>query len=150
MTFLEYVTEWDKLVEERERLVEQKRVMTEVIDNRIASITPIEMLMRKSIAESVKTALGAKHKEGVNRFQMEDGKTLKLTYSVTRTIEEAEIKNARQAYAELNDTSVDFDACLRVKYELAKAEWNKLTDAGKKALSRMITSKDAAPVVEFD
>lgn len=149
-TFEQYVARWDGLRAKAAALTAQKAALTKDIDAELKTLTETEMAMRKAIAESVKTALGDKLKEGVNRFDMADGRKLKLTYAVTRAIDEAQIAVAREAYSKVNDAPVTFDELLRVKYELAKAEWNKLGAGGKLAVSAMVTAKPAAPTLEIE
>jgi hypothetical protein len=150
-TFEEYVERWAKVGDEIAKLTAQKVALTADIDARIKALAPTEMEMRKAIAVSVKTALGEKAKEGVNHWTLPDGRKLKLTLNKTRKIAEPEIKNARAAFELLNEEQpVAFDALLRTKYELEKKEWNKLGDAAKLAISRMITTTDDAPIVEFN
>lgn len=149
--FTEYVDAWDELVARREKLVKEKAALTASIDKALKEITDSEMTMRKSIAQAVKDALGEQAKEGVNRYSLPDGRRLKLTLKTTREIDQTQITNAREKFSEVNDTSgVTFDELLRIKYELEKREWNKLNEGEKLAVSRMVTTKDAAPVVEFD
>lgn len=149
-TFEQYVDEWDGLREKAAKLVAQKTKLTKDIDRQLKEIAETELVMRKAIAESIKAALGDNVKEGVNRFDMVDGRTIKFTNAITRTVETAEIANARKNFSLLNDVPVEFDKLLRVKYELEKKEWNKLGDAAKKAISNMITAKPAAPTMEIE
>lgn len=149
-TFEQYVDRWDGLKAKAAALVAQKQALTKEIDAELKTIAETEMAMRKAIAESVKEALGDKLKEGVNRFDMADGRKLKFSYDLTRTIDESQIDVARQEYSKVNDAPVTFDELLRVKYELAKKEWNKLGAGGKAAVSAMITTKPAAPTMEIE
>jgi len=149
--FIEYVDKWDALVERRVKLAADKKALTATIDAELSTLTAEEMTMRKGLAESVKTALGDKAKEGVNHYTLVDGRKLKLTMKTDRAIDEKQITYAREEFGRVNDLSgTTFDALLRVKYELAKAEWNKLNAAEKLAVSHMVTTKDAAPVIEFN
>lgn len=137
-TFEEYVSEWDRLVGQIEALKAQ-----------IKPLAATEMEMRKAIRDSVATAMGANYREGVNKFPMQDGRTLKVTNGIKREIDEASIAAALEAFGKLNDHTVAFDSLLRVKYELAKIEWNKLTDAEKAAVSVMIVAKPDTACVEI-
>jgi len=132
MTFEEYVNQWDALVAQIEALKKQLKPLTDA-----------EMPMRKAIFEAVQNSLVASGtwKEGVNNFPMPDGRKLKVTNALKRDIEESQITSARAMYDMQNDKPVLFDDLLRVKYELAKAEWNKLPDAAKHAISGMISTK---------
>lgn len=149
-TFEQYVDRWDGLRAKAAALVAQKQELTKTIDAELKTLAENEMAMRKAIAESVKTALGEKLKEGVNRFPMADGRKLKFTYNLDRKIDEAQIAVAREEYSKVNDAPVTFDELLRVKYELAKTEWNKLGAGGKAALSAMITTKPSAPTMDIE
>lgn len=137
-TFAEYVAQWDDLCRKKAAIEEQ-----------LKPLAAQELAMRKALADSVKTALGAKLKEGVNTFPLGDGRSLKLTHSVKRDIEPGEIANARAKYDELNDRDLTFDQLLRIKHELDKTNWKKLTPAQRKAVSRMIVAKDATPTLEI-
>ena len=149
-TFEQYVDRWDSLRAKAAALTAQKAALTKDIDAELKTLAETEMAMRKAIAESVRTALGDSLKEGVNRFDMADGRRLKFTYAVTRAIDESQIAVAKDAYAKVNDAPVTFDQLLRVKYELEKKEWNKLGAGGKLAVSAMVTAKPAAPTLEIE
>lgn len=138
-TFEEYVTAYDAVCAE-----------VAAIEAKLKPLKAKELEMRKAIAASLDTALGEARVEGVNRFPMQDGRTLKYSYKVDRKIEESEIANAREKYSKQNDTPVTFDQLLRVKYELSKRDWDKLPDAAKKAVSRMIVAKPATPSLEIE
>lgn len=138
-SFEDYVKTWDNLVG---RITQAKKDLKLLTDS--------EMVMRKGIAGSVGAAMTGGLKEGVNTFPMPDGRKLKVTRKVKREIDEALIGPTREAYALLNDNPVVFDTLLRVKYELAKAEWDKLEGEAALVVSRMITSKDESPTVVLD
>lgn len=137
MTFEAYVAEWASLVSQ----IEETKKSLKPLEVR-------ELEMRKSIAAAVGEALGDRLKEGVNNFPVGD-RVLKLGYRVDRKIDTDAIGEARDAYNALNDRTVEFDALLRVKHELAKREFDKLTESQAKAVSRMIVSKPAAPTLEI-
>jgi hypothetical protein len=149
--FIEYVNNWDEQVARKEELVAQKKALTADIDTELATLTADEMTTRKGLATAIVTALGDTAKEGVNKYTLIDGRKLKVTVSKTRTIEVSEIANARVEWGKLNEHSlVAFDSVFRLKHELAKAEWNKLTDGERLVMSRVVVTKDAAPTVVFD
>jgi hypothetical protein len=149
--FLQYVDDWDKQVARKEELVAQKKALTAAIDTELGTLTTAEMVTRKGLAAAVVTALGDTAKEGVNKYTLVDGRKLKVTISKTRTIEVSEIENARVEWGKLNEHSlIAFDSVFRLKHELAKAEWNKLTDGERLVMSRAVVTKDAAPTVVFD
>jgi hypothetical protein len=149
--FIEYVNNWDEQVARKEELVAQKKALTADIDTELATLTADEMTTRKGLATAIVTALGDTAKEGVNKYTLTDGRKLKVTVSKTRTIEVSEIANARVEWDKLNEHSlIAFDSVFRLKHELAKAEWNKLTDGERLVMSRVVVTKDAAPTVVFD
>lgn len=110
-----------------------------------------ERELRDGIAASLKAFFADNLKEGTNNYVMSNGRKLKYTHKVDRKITEAELKNAREAYeAAAKEGDPTFDALLRLKYELAKKEWDKASDDAVKAFSRCMTTKDAAPALEVD
>ena len=137
-TFLEYVAAWDAA-----------RAQIEQIEKTLKPLKAKELEMRKALAESIQTALGDKLKEGMNTYDLGDGRSLALGYMLDRKIEESEVASAREAYAQLNDRPVEFDALLRIKYELNKRDFDKLSAAGKAAISDMVVTKPAAPTLEI-
>ena len=152
MTFEEYVQDWDGTKVKIANLVDQKKRLTSDIDAEIVKLAATEMTMRKAIANNVVTSLGDNLKEGVNKWSMSNGRSLKLTHKIDRTIDESQIAMAREEYAKVNDSDgVTFDQLLRIKYELAVAEFRKIEDnAGASlAVSRMLVSSTPAPVLEL-
>lgn len=139
MTFEEYVAEWDRLVGEIEKLKKLLKPLTEK-----------EMEMRRAIFSGVQSSMGNNWKEGTNTWKMPDGRKLKVVNEIKREIEVGEIIAARNNYDRLNDRPVAFDSLLRIKYELAKTEWNKIGEEAKKAVSNMIIAKPGTPVVTLD
>lgn len=137
--FLAYVAEWYSL---QQQIEAAKATMKPLVDK--------ELKMRKALGESIATALGDKLKEGVNHYPLEDGRSLKFTYAVDRAIVEADIAPTREAYLLQNDRPIDFDALLRVKYELSKRDYDKLTPEAKVIISRMLTVKPKAPTLEME
>jgi hypothetical protein len=138
VTFEEYVSQWDSLCGQIEEL---KR--------KLAPLAAQELTMRKAIRDSVKTALGDAWKEGTNNLILQDGRTLKVVQSVSRKIDQDLIEITRKTYELVNDRPVVFDDLLRVKYELAKEPFSKLSGEALLVVSRMITSKDEAPEVKL-
>jgi hypothetical protein len=138
-TFDEYVTEWDGLVAQLEA---HKKTMKPIISK--------EMEMRKAIFAAVSAAMGRTFKEGMNNYSLPDGRVLKVDNPIDRVIDESSIVMARAHYEMLNDKPIDFDDLLRIKYELAKANYNKLTDEGKRVVAQMFTSKQGSISVKLD
>lgn len=135
LDFAGYVLAWHA---KAQAVADAKAAMKSLVDE--------ELAMRKALAESVKTALGDKLKEGVNNYPTTAG-TLKLTHKVKREIDEAAVSAAREAYALVNDAPVTFDTLIRVKYELDKRSYDKLAADGqaKRAVDTMVTSKPQTP-----
>lgn len=108
-----------------------------------------ERQMRDGIADSLKAHLKDNLKEGVNSYELSNGRVLKLNHKVNRTVVASMIPAAREAYKEAGGDK-SFDDLLRVKYELQIAPWRKLDNETQTAVSRMIVSKLAAPTLEVD
>lgn len=138
MTFEEYVNQWDDLVRQIEELKKQLKPLTEA-----------ELSMRKAIRDSIKSTMGEDWKEGINKFPLPDGRTLKINNKLERKIAESELMAAREEYALLNDAPVTFDELLRIKYELELKAFRKLEGQAAKVFSRVVTTKEAAPEVEI-
>lgn len=136
--FITYVEAWDALCG---KIAEKKKELKEMTDS--------EMTMRKAIEASIETALGDAFKEGVNNYPLGDGRTLKVTRKIDRKIDPASLDLARDEYRKLNEAPVAFDDLLRIKYELEKKNFDKLSGASYLAFSRAITEKNAAPTVEL-
>lgn len=140
LTFEQYVEQWETLVAQIEVLKKQMKPLTEA-----------EMIMRRALHQSVATGMGDLFKEGMNNYPLANGRKLKVQNDIKREIDMTMIPTAREAFALQNDVgNVAFDDLLRTKYELAKAEWNKLSDEAKKAVSVMIDSKPGTPSVTLD
>jgi len=152
MTFEEYVQDWDGTKVKIANLVDQKKRLTADIDAEIVKLAATEMTMRKAIANNVVTSLGDNLKEGVNNWNMSNGRSLKLTHKIDRKIDEAQIAMAREEYAKVNDSDgVTFDQLLRIKYELEVREFRKIEDkvGAALAVSRMLVSSTPAHVLEL-
>lgn len=137
-TFEQYVDEWDNLCNEIAKIKPKLKILADK-----------EMAMRKAIEASLVLALGDQLKEGGNNFPLANGRTLKYTHGIDRKVLEPEIKNARDEFAKLNDVPCTFDQLLRVKYELDKRNYDKLSDAAKKVVSRALETKFKAPILEL-
>lgn len=124
MTFDEYVLEWEKLASEVAR---RKAEMDDLVKR--------EQEMRREFSK------GLTLEEGTNKISLGDGRTLVITNTIERKVDEGSIALARTEYEKLNERPVEFDTLLRIKYEVDKRQWNKLTDAGRLAVSRMIENK---------
>lgn len=138
-TFEEYVKDWDDTV-----------AQIEALNETLKPLKAREMAMRKAIAASVQEALGADWKEGMNAYPLSSGRKLKVNNKLKRVIEVGEIEGTRAAFEALNDRPDSFDELLRIKYELDKRSFDKLSDAARHVVSRMLVTKPEAPEVKLD
>lgn len=139
MTFEQYVYLREELV-----------IAQEAAKLAVKRLGEIEMTMRKAIAASAATTMPDGLKEGVNTFALTDGRKLKITRKITRTIEEAQMASVREEFERLNSQSVTFDSLLRTKYELSVAAFRQLDETGAHVVSRMITAKDGTVEMVLD
>lgn len=115
-------------------------------------LSETEMAMRKSIVAS--TFPNAK--EGVNTHALPDGRKVKATCKVSRSLDESQIGLVRSEYDLLNDRPVVFDELLKTKYDLVLSAYRKLEpkeneqpSAAFLTVSRMVTVKPSAPTLEI-
>ena len=135
--FIKYIDQWDGLVAE-----------IEVLKKALKPLVEKEMEMRKAIVGSIDATQPIT--EGTNKFLLTDMRKLKIVQKINRMIETPAIEATRALFLEQNDTGgVTFDELLRVKYDLAKAKFDKLPEAAALIASRMITTKLAAPELGF-
>lgn len=89
--------------------------------------------------------------EGTNTFELQDGRKLKATHKINRSIDETQIALARSEFALLNEPPVVFDDLLKTKFELVTSAYRKLEPDTQpfKIASRMITSKPGTPALEL-
>lgn len=114
-----------------------------------------ERKLRDGLADSLRTFFGPKLKEGVNNYDLSNGRKLKLEHKVERKVDEAAVVDARRAYEQAGQEeqlTTDFDSMLRVKHELDKRSFNKLVAGSKAAtaFARCIVTKFAAPGIKVD
>jgi hypothetical protein len=130
----------------------QPRTQVEYVDQWLAVkavaklLADYEMSQRKTLFYHTFPA----PKEGANTFDLADGRKIKATHKINRTILEDQIGAARQAYSELNDRPVDFEDLLKVKYDLVVAPFRKLEGPALLAVSRMVNAKDGAPDLKVE
>ena len=127
----------------------------ELVDEIKKLLKPLEAeerRQRESIAVSLASYFGADHKEGVNTYELSNGRNLKYTRKVSRSVEVSMIPAAREAYNAIagGAGTTAFDDLLRTKYELQVTPFRKLGPEEANAVSRMIVSKPAAPTLEVD
>lgn len=85
-------------------------------------------------------------KEGTNTWKLPDGREIKGKYEIRRTVNEPVLAVTLQA---LRDHGVaNTDALIRRKPELAKAEWNTLSDEAKLIFSPALTAVPGTPQFE--
>jgi hypothetical protein len=137
-SFTEYVDDWNAVCGEIALLKRQ-----------IKAIEAREKAMRAHIATAVETALGEHFKEGTNNLPLPDGRVVKVVHKMNRKVDPASLDAAREAYRKVNDVPVLFDDLLRTKYEIAKAEMDKLEGEAAKAFALAYTSTPAAATVEL-
>jgi len=111
-----------------------------------------ERRARDEIAFALKEFYSDNLKEGMNNYELSNHRKLKFGLRIDRKIEPGELAIAREAFEKATGGHNDqtFDDCIRVKYELAATPWKKLTGAAKKAFSRCIITKHAAPTLAVD
>lgn len=138
-TFEEYVSEWDALAGEKAKL-----------EKKLKPIKDREIAMRKEIVAGLVQTMGDQVKEGVNKFVLPDGRTLKFNYKLERKVDEALLPAVKEEYAALNSATVPFDDLLRVKYEIDKRSFNKLADAALLTFSKMVTTRETSPELTIE
>ena len=117
-----------------EQVVNDHAELQAIIADVEAALKPVKTAERKyrdSIAASMDAYLGEELKEGVNNYELSNGRTLKYTRTLERKVDDSALDTARKVYAEADDVpaGVAFDDLLRVKYELDKRMYNKLESA---------------------
>lgn len=119
-----------------------------------AKLKPLESAERKqrdAIAESLRTYFADRLKEGVNNYELSNGRKLKLTHKVDRKLEVSMLALAREEYGRANDTDgLAFEDVIEMRPSLNLSNYRKVGSVAATALSHMITSKLAAPTLEVD
>lgn len=85
-------------------------------------------------------------KEGTNTWKLPDGREIKGKYEIRRTINEPVLAVTLQALREHGVANTD--VLIRRKPELAKAEWNTLSDEAKLLFSPAIFAQPGTPQFE--
>ena len=85
-------------------------------------------------------------KEGTNTHRLPDGREIKGQYKINRYIDEAALPVTLQALREHGVANTD--VLVRYKPELAKREWNSLSDEAKLMFSPAIIATPATPSLE--
>lgn len=109
----------------------------------LASVKAAEMLLRTKIFK----ALFPNPVEGTNSVPLgTEGWVVKAQYKIDRTPDVA-LLTAKAA--ELREKGVPVDSLIRTKPELAKTEYNKLTDEQRHEFDQVLTIKPGAPAIEI-
>lgn len=86
-------------------------------------------------------------KEGVNKHKLPDGRTIKGDMKINRKLDEAALP---ATLAAMRDAGVaNADALVRYKPELAKREWNALSDENKLLFSKAVIAVPGMPTLEI-
>lgn len=85
-------------------------------------------------------------KEGTNTWKLPDGREIKGQHKINRTIDEAALPVTLQALREHGVGNAD--QLVRYKPELAKREWNALSDEAKLLFSPAVISTPGTPQFE--
>jgi hypothetical protein len=146
----EPANDFEKVVNEHAAL----QAMLEEVKSLLKPAEAAERRLRDGIADSLRAFYGVDLKEGVNNYELSNGRFVKFTHKVDRKIESSMVVAAREAYEAAPDkpAGVAFDDLLRVKYELTATPFKKLASgsAASTAVSRMLVTKFAAPSVKVD
>lgn len=86
-------------------------------------------------------------KEGTNKHLLPDGRTVKGAYRINRKIDEAALPASLAALRANGVANVD--AIVRMKPELAKREWDSLSDENKLVFSAAIIATPGSPTLEI-
>lgn len=86
-------------------------------------------------------------KEGTNRHKLPDGRELVGKYNITRKIDEAALTTILPAMIKAGVANAD--RLVRFKPELAKSEWNTLSDENKLLFSPAIIANPGSPAFEI-
>lgn len=146
----EPANDFEKIVNEYAAL----QAMIEEVKSLLKPAEAAERRLRDGIADSLRAFYGVDLKEGMNSYELSNGRFVKFTHKVDRKIEPSMVVAAREGYDAAPDkpAGVAFDDLLRVKHELAATPFKKLAagSAASNAVSRMIVAKFAAPTVKVD
>lgn len=89
----------------------------------------------------------ANPKEGTNSHKLPDGRVLKGQHKINRYIDEAALPATLAALREAGVANTD--ALVRYKPELAKSEWNSLSEENKLVFSPAVIAKPGTPSFEI-
>lgn len=145
----------DEPANDFENTVNEWHELSTLLAHMKSLIKPLEAEERKfrdAISDSLRAFYAAELKEGMNNYELSNGRKLKFGHKVDRKVETSMVGVAREEYAKAPVEGVPFDAIIRVKYELEARQYKKTltSPAALAALGRMITTKFAAPTLEVD
>ena len=111
------------------------------------AITKIILELAKEIEMDLRLKLFAgafpNPKEGTNTRKLPDGRALKGQHTIRRVIDEAALPSTLQAMREHGVANTD--VLVRYKPELAKREWNTLSDEAKLIFSPAVVATPGSP-----
>lgn len=94
----------------------------------------------------VEGAFGKELKEGANKFTMADGRVVKVTGKVNRSIDSAQLTALTPKLLELG---VNVEELVRFKPELKVGPFRKLSGQGGDIFRSIVTEKPGSPEVEI-
>lgn len=87
--------------------------------------------------------------EGVQKRELSDGTTFKVTGKMNRTVDEASVAAVKQEIALLGQNEVTADDVFAPAHKLSMGAYKKLSAEGKKAADKAIVAKPGSPTVEW-
>lgn len=87
--------------------------------------------------------------EGVQKRELADGTTFKVTGKMNRTVDEASVAAVKQEIAALGQNEVTADDVFTTAHKLSMGAYKKLTAEGRKAADKAIVAKPGSPMVEW-
>ena len=108
----------------------------------LAAVKAKEMLLRTKIFKACFPA----PKEGTNNYDLPDGYVLKAQYALNRDVDLAAFTVLKPVFME---HGIAADKLVRYKAELAKAEYNKLTEEERNIVDQMLVIKPGSPALEI-
>ena len=124
--FLAALTEWQRVAAEAKRAAAK------------------EMELRKALFQ----AAFPTPTEGVNKLELSDGRIVKGTHKVNRTVDQAAVAAALEPLRKLGQNDVTPEEVFPVKYDLSMKAVKKLTAEGQLAASKAIVAKPGSPTLE--
>lgn len=85
-------------------------------------------------------------REGTNSHTLPDGRVIKGKHTINRVVDEAALPSALDALRKLGVANTD--ALVRYRPELAKSEWNSLSDDMKLVFSPALIAREGRPQLD--